>query len=170
MARVLIVGCGCRGRALARELCAAGHAVRGTTRDHERLADIEATRAEAVVADPDRLGTLMAQLHGVTVVCWLMGSADGRVADLHGPRLRTLLERLVDTPVRGVVYEAAGSVEPALLARGASAVGEASATWSIPAEVVEVDPGDPQAWLTAMTSAVERLLMPDRNASNPERV
>ena len=33
MARVLIVGCGGRGRALARELVAAGHTVRGTTRD-----------------------------------------------------------------------------------------------------------------------------------------
>ena len=32
VARVLIVPCGCRGQALARELRAAGHAVRGTTR------------------------------------------------------------------------------------------------------------------------------------------
>ena len=32
MARVLIVPCGRRGRALAAELVAAGHAVRGTTR------------------------------------------------------------------------------------------------------------------------------------------
>ena len=36
VARVLIVGCGCRGQALARELRAAGHAVRGTTRDPAR--------------------------------------------------------------------------------------------------------------------------------------
>ena len=33
VARVLIIGCGGRGQALARELVAAGHAVRGTTRD-----------------------------------------------------------------------------------------------------------------------------------------
>jgi NADP-dependent 3-hydroxy acid dehydrogenase YdfG len=171
VARILIVGCGCRGRALARELSAAGHAVRGTTRDPGRLAGIEATGAEAVVADPDRLGTLMAQLHGVSVVCWLMGSAGGgTAADLHGPRLRTLLERLVDTPVRGVVYEAAGRVEPSLLARGAAAVAAASTTWSIPAEVVDADPGDPKAWLSAMAAAVDRLLLPDRNVDNPERV
>ena len=156
---MLIVGCGCRGRALARELCAAGHAVRGTTRRPERLAEIEAAGAEAVVADPDRLGTLMAQLHGVSLVCWLMGTADsGAAADLHGPRLRTLLERLVDTPVRGVVYEAGGSVAPELLAGGAAAVREASVTWSIPAEVVEADPGEPGAWLSAMTAAVHGLL------------
>jgi nucleoside-diphosphate-sugar epimerase len=158
LARVLIVGCGCRGRALARELRAAGHAVRGTTRDPARLAEIEAAGAEAVVADPDRLGTLMTQLQGVTVVCWLMGSVDGGAEDLHGPRLGTLLERLVDTPVRGVVYEAGGSVAPELLVSGAAAVREASATWNIPAEVVEEDPSGHDAWLAAMGGAVSRLL------------
>jgi nucleoside-diphosphate-sugar epimerase len=159
VARVLIVGCGCRGRALARELRAAGHTVRGTTRRPERLAEIEAAGAEAVVADPDRLGTLMAQLHGVSLLCWLMGTADaGAAADLHGPRLRTLLERLVDTPVRGIVYEAGGSVAPELLAGGAASVREASVTWSIPAEVVEADPRDPDAWLSAMTAAVQGLI------------
>jgi uncharacterized protein YbjT (DUF2867 family) len=138
VARVLIVGCGCRGRELAWELRAAGHAVRGTTRAREHTAEIEAAGAEPVLADPNRLGTVMTQLHGVTLVCWLMGSAEGGTAEaLHGPRLRTLLERLVDTPVRGVVYEAAGS---------------------IPAEVVEADPRDRDAWLAAMTGAVERLL------------
>jgi uncharacterized protein YbjT (DUF2867 family) len=159
VARVLIVGCGCRGRELAWELRAAGHAVRGTTRDRERLAEIEAAGAEAVLANPDRLGTLMTQLHDVSLVCWLMGSADGgTAAGLHGRRLRTLLERLVDTPVRGVVYEAAGSVAPDLLESGAAVVREASVTWSIPAEVVEASPEDPEAWLAAMTGAVRRLL------------
>jgi NAD(P)-dependent dehydrogenase (short-subunit alcohol dehydrogenase family) len=159
VARVLIVGCGCRGRALARDLAAAGHAVRGTTRDPVRVPEIEAAGAEAVVADPDRLGTLMAQLQGVSLLCWLMGSVDGvAAADLHGPRLRTLLERLVDTPVRGVVYEAAGSVDPALLAGGAAAVREAAVTWSIPAEVVGTDPSDRDAWRATMAAAVRRLL------------
>jgi hypothetical protein len=159
VARVLIVGCGCRGRELAWELRAAGHAVRGTTRARERLTEIQGAGAEAVLADPDRLGTVMTQLHGVTLVCWLMGSAEGDTAEgLHGPRLRTLLERLVDTPVRGVVYEAAGSLDPELLAGGAAAVREASARWSIPAEVVEADPGEREGWLAAMTAAVGRLL------------
>jgi uncharacterized protein YbjT (DUF2867 family) len=159
VARVLIVGCGCRGRELAWELRAAGHAVRGTTRTRERLAEIEAAGAEAVLADPNRLGTLMRELQGVSLVCWLMGSAEGETTEaVHGPRLRTLLERLVDTPVRGVVYEAAGSVGPELLTAGAVAVGEASARWSIPAEVVEIEPRDREGWLAAMTGAVERLL------------
>jgi hypothetical protein len=157
MARVLIVGCGCRGRSLAGTLAADGHALRGTTRRAARLAEIEAAGAEAVVADPDRLGTVMVQLAGVTVVCWLMGSA-ADAAELHGPRLETLLERLVDTPVRGIVYEAAGIVEPELLSGGAAAVRAASERWRMPAEVVEADPADHAAWLAAMRSAVERLL------------
>jgi hypothetical protein len=157
VARVLIVGCGCRGRALARQLVADGHAVRGTTREASRLPEIESAGAEAVVADPDLVGTVMPQLAGVGVVCWLMGSADSAAA-LHGPRLRTLLERLVDTPVRGMVYEAAGSVDPELLRGGAAAVREAAATWRIPVEVVDADPSDPGPWLAAMTAAVGRLL------------
>jgi nucleoside-diphosphate-sugar epimerase len=157
VARVLIVGCGCRGRSLAGGLLADGHAVRGTTRATAGLAEIEAAGAEAVVADPDRLGTVMVQLAGVTLVCWLMGSAAG-ADDLHGPRLETLLERLVDTPVRGIVYEAAGTVEPALLASGAAAVRAAAERWRMPAEVVEADPADHAAWLAEMTAAVERLL------------
>ena len=131
--------------------------MRGTTRSTDGVAAIEAAGVEGVVADPDRLGTIMGQLAGVTVVCWLMGSATG-APDLHGPRLETLLERLVDTPVRGIVYEAAGSVEPALLTGGAAAVRAAAERWRMPAEVVEADPAAHEAWLAAMRAAVERLL------------
>jgi len=156
---VLIVGCGCRGRALAAALLADGHAVRGTTRHTECLAEIAAAGAEAVVADPDRLGTVMTQLAGVTIVCWLLGSAGGdKAGELHGPRLETLLERLVDTPVRGVLYEAAGTVEPKLLRGGAGAVRAAAERWRLPAEVVEADAADHDAWLAAMRAAVARLL------------
>jgi nucleoside-diphosphate-sugar epimerase len=156
---VLIVGCGCRGRSLAAALLADGHAVRGTTRDPARLAENAAAGVEAVEADPDRLGTIMGQLAGVTVVCWLLGSARGEnVADLHGPRLETLLERLVDTPVRGIVYEAAGTVDASLLAGGADAVHAAAERWRMPAEVVDADPADNAAWVAAMRAAVGRLL------------
>jgi nucleoside-diphosphate-sugar epimerase len=156
VARVLIMGCGCRGRDLASALAGAGHAVRGTTRDPARLAEIEAAGAEAVIADPDRLGTVMPQLPGVSTVCWLMGNVG--VEALHGPRLRTLLERLVDTPVRGFVHEAAGSAAPALLAEGSAAARAAGETWRMPVEVVEADPADRERWLAAMVAAVNRLL------------
>ena len=158
MARILIVGCDERGRALARELRDRGHLVRGTARSEAELGAIEQAGAEAVVADPDRLGTVMVQLAGVTLVCWLMGSATEAASELHGPRLETLLERLVDTPVRGVVYEAAGTVEPALLAQGTAAVRAAAERWRMPAEVVEADPADHASWVAEMRAAVERLL------------
>ena len=93
----------------------------------------------------------------MTVVCWLMGSAADS-PDVHGPRLRSLMEHLVDTPVRGLVYEAAGSADAALLAEGASIVREASQTWHMPVEIVDTDPAAHEAWLEAMKAAVERLL------------
>jgi uncharacterized protein YbjT (DUF2867 family) len=158
LARVLIVGCGCRGRALGVALAGEGHAVRGTSRSPERLGELEKTGIEGVGADPDRLGTLMAALAGVTIVCWLMGSAEDS-PDVHGARLRSLMEHLVDTPVRGLVYEAAGTVGAALLAEGASIVREASHTWHIPVEIVDIDPASPEHWLDAMKAAVERLLL-----------
>ncbi len=82
MARCLIVGCGCRGRLLAGELIARGHAVRGTTRDPSQRGAIEATGAEAFVGDPDRMATLTEAFDQVTVACVLLGSAVGAPADL----------------------------------------------------------------------------------------
>ena len=133
------------------------HAVRGTTRSRERLGELEAAGIEGVVADPDRLGTLVPALSGVTVVCWLMGSASSS-PEVHGARLRTLVEHLVDTPVRGLVYEAAGTVDPVLLEAGAQIVRDASLVWHIPVEVVSADPADRDAWVEVMKEAVERLL------------
>jgi nucleoside-diphosphate-sugar epimerase len=161
LARVLIVGCGCRGRRLAAALVADGHPVRGTTRAQGAVASIEATGAEGVVADPDRLGTVVGRLDGVSVVCWLMGSAVGRpdsVEAVNGARLEALLRLLVDTPVRGLVYEAAGRVPPAWLDRGAEHVRAAAAGHRMPVAVIERDPDDHADWLSAMRGGVERVL------------
>jgi uncharacterized protein YbjT (DUF2867 family) len=161
MARVLIVGCGCRGQALARELRARGHAVRGTTRSQARREAIEAAGAEVWIGDPDRIGTISYALDGVTVLCWLMGSAQGsseQLAALHGSRLRMLLERTIDTTVRGLVYEAAGSVDPALLAAGAETVSAACAYSEIPYALLDADPADHAAWLAGALACVDELL------------
>jgi NADP-dependent 3-hydroxy acid dehydrogenase YdfG len=163
VARVLIVGCGCRGQALARDLAAAGHAVRGTTRDPARAAAIAAAGAEPYVGDPDRIGTLMEALAGVTILCWLMGTATGepeRVAALHDGRLRMLWEKLVDTPVRGVLYEVAGPLPPDVLERGRQVALRAHETWRVPLELFDVDPADHERWCRAAGDAVARLLAP----------
>jgi threonine dehydrogenase-like Zn-dependent dehydrogenase len=161
VARVLIVGCGCRGQALARALRAQGHAVRGTTRAEERRAEIEAAGAEMWVGDPDRIATLSYALADVTILCWLMGSAEGpeeKIAALHGSRLRMLLERSIDTTVRGLLYEAAGSVDSALLGEGAEAVRAACSYSEIPHALLDADPADHEAWLAAALGAIDELL------------
>ena len=158
MARALIVGCGCRGQALTRALIAEGHVVRGTTRDHARLADIAAAGAEAVTADPDRLATMMGAIEGTSVVCWLMGTAGpGEAAQqLHGPRLDSMLEHIVDTPVRGLVYETGGQERP----DGVAAARRARATYGMPVEILDADPAQPDAWTAAARAAVQRVLSP----------
>ncbi len=144
MARALIVGCGCRGRSLGADLLRQGWAVRGTTRREQGLAAIEATGIEPALADPEQPGTLLDLLGDVAAVYWLLGSASGSAENLeaiHGSRLERFLERLVETPVRRFVYEAGGSVDPAILARGRSAVEAASETWQIRVEIAEKTAG-----------------------------
>jgi hypothetical protein len=161
VARVLVVGCGCRGRELVAELRSRGHSVRGTTRSGSHLPELLAADADAVIADPNRLATLTPHLDGVSVLCWLMGSAQGdpeKVAALHGPRLETLMWKLVDTHVRGAVYEAAGTVAPELRDQGGAIVRRMRETFNMPTEAVDQDPGDHAAWLEAMTAAVDRVL------------
>jgi len=160
MARALIVGCGCRGRLLGRRLLDEGWAVRGTSRGEEGLTAIAAAGIEPASADPERPGTVLELVGDVAVVHWLMGSAQGapqRLEAIHGPRLERLLERLVDTPVRGFVYEAAGSAPPAALEAGAAAVVRAGETWRIPFSLLDADPADPAGWAEAALEATLRL-------------
>jgi uncharacterized protein YbjT (DUF2867 family) len=161
VARCLIIGCGCRGRSLAVELTARGHAVRGTTRDAARVPAIEAAGAEAFVGDPDVIGTLARALEHVTVAVVLLGSADGphaQLAALHGTRLEMLLARITDTTVRGLVYEAAGSVDPELLGGGAARVRAHCEDSRIPYVLLRADAADPSAWTAAALDAVHRAL------------
>jgi hypothetical protein len=112
VARILVVGA--PGR--ARELESSAHVVE-----------------EAEGADPDRLATLTPLLEGITVVCWLFGESGPE--PLHGDRLASLVEYLVDTPVRGLVYERS-SDHP----RGEQIVAGARETFRIPCVVIS--PGD----------------------------
>lgn len=131
MARALIVGCGCRGRELGGRLLSEGWAVRGTSRREEGLAAIEAAGIEPAPADPDRPATILELVDDVAVLVLLLGGATGseeELAAIHGPRLERLLEHLVETPVRGVLYEGTET--------GAEIVRAAERTWRIPAETL----------------------------------
>ncbi|HYQ77943.1 MAG TPA: hypothetical protein VEP91_02400 [Solirubrobacterales bacterium] len=131
MARALIVGCGCRGRELGAQLLAEGWAVRGTSRREEGLEQIEAAGIEPALADPDQPGSILEQVGDVAVLVLLLGGTEGSDEELeaiHGPRLERLMEHLVETPVRGVLYE---GTEP-----GEQIVRAAAQTWRIPVRIL----------------------------------
>lgn len=158
MARCLIIGCGCRGQALARELIARGHAVRATTRDRARIRAIEEAGAEAIVGDPDRVATVAPAFEHVGVAVILLGSATGSqesVAALHGSRLEMLLLRMLDSTVRGIVYEATGSVESSVLDAGAQRVRGFCDDSRIPYALLDGDAGE---WPAGAADAVEGVL------------
>jgi len=131
MARALIVACGCRGRELGERLLAEDWAVRGTSRREEGLAAIEAAGIEPALADPERPGTILELVNDVAILVLLLGNVSGseeELAAIYGPRLERLMEHLVETPVRGVLYE--GTEE------GARVVGAAGRTWRIPVRTI----------------------------------
>jgi hypothetical protein len=132
------------------------------------VAEIEAVGAEAFVGDPDRMATLTAAFDQVTVACVLLGSAVGpppQVAALHGTRLEMLLTKIVDTTVRAIVYEAAGSVDPDVLAAGADQVRARCEDSRIPCALLEADPADHRGWTVAAVAAVDRALAGERVGS-----
>jgi uncharacterized protein YbjT (DUF2867 family) len=161
VARALIVGCGCSGRALGSELLEEGWAVRGTSRDAAGLDAIEAAGIEPVRADPEQPATILELVDDVAIVVWLLGSATGdpeNLAAIHGPRLESLLERFVETPVRGFVYEGAGTVDASLLAAGAELARTAERTWRIPVAVTETPREHGPAWVAELETSVVELL------------
>jgi uncharacterized protein YbjT (DUF2867 family) len=162
VARILIVGGGCRGRQLASAMIADGHAARITTRAEAGRAAIEATGAECWIGTPDRLATLRAALEGVTIVCWLLGSAIGSPQELHAlhaSRLEFFLTQAIDTTVRGFVYEARGTTTPAdALIEGERIVRALAQRNAIPVAFLSADPDDVAAWLKDACGAIESLL------------
>jgi hypothetical protein len=145
--RVLLVGGGCRGLELTRSLTADGHAVRVVTRSEERRGEIEAAGGECWIGDPDRIGTLRYALDNVTILLWALGSV--AAPELHGSRLEMMLERSVDTMVRGVVYEQGG---------GEDVVRRMCTLNEMPFELLDADPADAPSWAAAARSSIDRLL------------
>jgi hypothetical protein len=162
VARILIVGGGCRGRLLASEMTADGHVVRVTTRTESSRGQIEETGAQCWIGTPDRLATLGGALDSVTIACWLLGTATGtpgQLSALHGSRLDSFVAMAIDTTVRGLVYESCGTItRRAALKAGERIVRDRAERNAIPVSFLKTDPRDTRAWLADARAAVDSLL------------
>lgn len=125
MARVLIVDPGPRAAAAEAALAEAGYAVRSVA--------------------PRLAGDVVAQLENVAVVAWLMATSKDPTAD--DEMLETVLLKVVDTGVRGFVYERRGGAANAR-------VEHARTTWHLP--VAEL--GDEGDFAAGLVAAVNRSL------------
>jgi hypothetical protein len=150
--RAVLVGGGRPGLELTRRLTADGHAVRFVTRHEAFRPEIEAAGAECWIGDPDRIGSLRYALESATVLLWLMGRApDG---DLHGSRLTMMLERTIDTTVRGMVYEGTEA--------GAAEVARMADYNEIPHAILSVSRDDEDAWTSAVLDLIDGVLAAPR--------
>jgi hypothetical protein len=153
VARLLILGGGCRGRQLAAEVLGGGHAARIVTRSEGRRGEIEAVGAECFIGDPNRLGTLRGALEGVTVACWLLATAVGppeELHQLHVSRLPAFLGAAVDSTMRGFLYEPPPE--------GARLVEHIAARNAIRATALAADPSDVGLWLRAARATLSLYL------------
>jgi hypothetical protein len=147
-----MVGGGRPGLELTRRLAADGHAVRFVTRNEAFREEIEAAGGETYIGDPDRIGSLRYALDNVTILLWLLGRApDG---DLHGSRLTMMMERTIDTTVRGVIYEGTEA--------GAAEVVRMAGYNEIPYAILDVSRDDPEAWADAILERIDGVLAAPR--------
>jgi hypothetical protein len=147
-----MIGGGRPGLELTRRLSADGHAVRFVTRHEAFAPEIEAAGGEAYIGDPDRIGSLRYGLDNVTILLWLLGPVpDG---DLHGSRLTMMMERTIDTTVRGVIYE--GTPE------GAAEVERMAAYNEIPYAILDAPRSDEDAWVSAILAEIDGVLAAPR--------
>jgi hypothetical protein len=150
--RAVLVGGGRPGLALTRELTAEGHAVRFVTRHEAFRPEVEAAGAECWIGDPDRIGSLRYALESATVLLWLMGRApDG---ELHGSRLTMMMERTIDTTVRGVVYEGTEG--------GAAEVARMADYNEIPHAIVATPREDLDGWVAEVLASIDGVLAAPR--------
>ncbi len=147
MARVLITGTPGRLAPVANRLLADGHVVRCAVPGGEPVCD----GAESVDATPDLPGEIVMALQGVAVVAWLLGDEPWCDPDLHGGKLETMLLGVVDTGVRGFVYERPVGYDAAAEAQ----LSHAHDTWHIPCAVV--DGGEGGALAEQVSAAVAEI-------------
>jgi hypothetical protein len=125
------------------------------------VASLEAEGIEAVLGDPDRVATLAPALDHVAVAYILLGSATGTpaaLAALHSTRLDMLLSKILDSTVRGIVYEAAGSVDADVLRGGAARVRAFAQDSRVPYVLLGCDPRGHEVWVTEARAAAGEVL------------
>lgn len=134
MARILLTGTPERLAPVAERLVTDGYVVRCAVPGGATVVE----GAESIDATPDLPGGIVMALQGVTVVCWLLGDEPWRDPDLHGEKLETMLLRVVDTGVRGFVYELPTGFDgaDALAQAGVAQLDHARDTWHIPTATV----------------------------------
>jgi hypothetical protein len=76
-----------------------------------------------------------------------------------------MLDKVTDTTVRAVLYEAAGTVDPAALEAGAAELALAQTLNEVPGAVLEADPRDVEAWVAGARDAIDHLLTVDRRSA-----
>lgn len=156
MARVLLTGTPQRLAPVAERLVAEGFAVRCAVAGGAPVV----AGAQSVDASPDLPGGIVMALEGVAVVCWLLGDEAWSDPDLHDSKLETMLLRVVDTGVRGFVYELPSgfTAAPALALAGGKQVAHANETWHIPCEAISTAGQSGQQLAECVSAAVHRTL------------
>jgi hypothetical protein len=104
-------------------------------------------------------------LDGVAIACWMLAQAHGppqEVGALHGSRLAAFARQVIDSTVRGFIYDGSGGALPAeMLADGERIVRSVSERNAIPARVLACGDAAGAAdadWVTAARAVVESLL------------
>ncbi len=99
---------------------------------------------EAVAFDALRLGTLLPLLAETSCLCWCFGMPArpaGEQRELHTTRLQSVLERIVDSPVRAFVYEAPAAEGAAELPPSGELVRSSCERLRIRHAIVGTEPG-----------------------------
>lgn len=166
--RILAVGGGERVIAAAKLFKDRGDAIRVVTRQPSKHQRIASFGGEPVEGDPDRIGTFRGAFDHATLLIIALGnvqSVNGLTKEecatnLHTHRLDMLLERAIDTTIRGILYETVGDVEPGLLTEGAALVKKRCEFNKIPFGFIDCSDSSPDEWGRSAVAASDLLFAP----------
>ncbi len=144
-ARVAILGCGYLGSALARRLIRDGHNVVATTTTPDRVAEIEALGARAVVvelAQTDQCGDVLAD-RDVAILTAGAARAKRSYGEVYLQGARSLIQAAAGSPVRRIIYTSSTRV-----------YGQDDGEW-----VDETSPTEPESENGRVLAETERCLL-----------